>query len=388
MNESDEKTKRKFKHLMPIVYGFLGGLIAILIVLFLIVKQIIPLDIMNTEENKQQTPVTTEETRVNLSNETTDLTRLTKSVVGVINLQQRNARGKDEMAGTGSGIIYKKSADKAYIITNNHVIQNANEVEIELYNEERLEAKVIGADPLTDLAVLEIEGETIDEVATLGSSDDLTVGEDVVAIGNPLSLNFAGSVTRGIVSGLNRSVPIDTTGNQMADWVNEVIQTDAAINPGNSGGALVNKDGEVIGINSMKISQSEVEGIGFAIPIDTALPIIEALEKNGKVERPFIGISMIDLREVPPETQENIQIPEEIENGVIVTSIEPNSPAEEANIEPYDIITKINNESVESSLDLRKHLYTDTKPGETLDLELYRKGKKQQVTIKPTKSND
>lgn len=388
MNESDEKTKRKFKHLMPFVYGFLGGLIAILIVLFLIVKQIIPLDIMNTEENKQQTPVTTEETRVNLSNETTDLTRLTKSVVGVINLQQRNARGKDEMAGTGSGIIYKKSADKAYIITNNHVIQNANEVEIELYNEERLEAKVIGADPLTDLAVLEIEGETIDEVATLGSSDDLTVGEDVVAIGNPLSLNFAGSVTRGIVSGLNRSVPIDTTGNQMADWVNEVIQTDAAINPGNSGGALVNKDGEVIGINSMKISQSEVEGIGFAIPIDTALPIIEALEKNGKVERPFIGISMIDLREVPPETQENIQIPEEIENGVIVTSIEPNSPAEEANIEPYDIITKINNESVESSLDLRKHLYTDTKPGETLDLELYRKGKKQQVTIKPTKSND
>src|SRR5699024_8153323 len=241
----------------------------------------------------------------------------------------------------GSGIIYKKEDDKAYVVTNNHVVSDAEEVEVALDEDNKKDAKVLGTDELTDLAVLEIDGEDIDTVAKLGKSDDLEVGEDVIAIGNPLGVEFSGSVTKGIISGLERNIPVDTSGNNQPDWYSEVIQTDAAINPGNSGGALVNKDGEVIGINSMKIAQQAVEGIGFAIPMDAAEPIMEQLEKEGKVDRQFIGISTASLDEVPPQYQQKINLPDDVDSGMVVADIEQGSPADDAGLDQFDVITKI-----------------------------------------------
>lgn len=383
-----ERKKRLRGPLKSLLFGFIGGVLAVILFIFLNSNYNFDFSTNKTPKPSLQQNEKNVETRVNMSDEITDLSEVTKSVVGVVNLQQRSLWDQDELAGTGSGIIYKKSKKHAYIVTNNHVIEHANEVEIELYDQTRLKAKVIGTDALTDLAVLQVDGKKIEHIAELGASSELTVGEDVVAIGNPLSLNLAGSVTRGIVSGLNRSVPIDTNGDRIPDWVNEVIQTDAAINPGNSGGALVNKAGEVIGINSMKIAQQEVEGIGFAIPIDTALPIIDELEENGEVQRPYIGISMVDLNTVPIEQYNNMNIPTDIENGVVVAGVEPRSPADDAGIEKYDIITKINDHTVESYLDLRKYLYTDVKVGDQLDIELYRNGEKTKATLKLTKLND
>src|SRR5699024_7334813 len=162
---------------------------------------------------------------------------LEQAIVGVINKQQQNIWENGEDAGSGSGIIYKKEDGKAYVVTNNHVVQNAKQVEVDV-NGERVEAEVKGTDELNDLAVLEIDASNVEEVANLGTSEDLQVGETVIAIGNPLGMEFAGSVTKGIVSGLDRAVEIDTNGDGQADWVTEVLQTDAAINPANSGGAL------------------------------------------------------------------------------------------------------------------------------------------------------
>src|SRR5699024_9719012 len=297
-------------------------------------------------------------------------------------MQQENIWDPGQEAGSGSGIIYKKENGKAYIVTNNHVVENAKKVEVVLNDEEQVQANVLGTDTLTDLAVLEIDDEKVDVVADLGSSEDLSVGETVLAIGNPLGQEFYGSVTRGIISGLNRSVEVDTNGDRQPDWITEVIQTDTAINPGNSGGALVNTDGEVIGINSMKVAREAVEGIGFAIPIDSAIPIIEQLETDGEISRPYIGISTAAIDQVPMQYRNNIKLPEDIEEGMVVANVETGSHADQAGLQQFDVITKINGEEIASTLDLRKLLYNKTKIGDNVKLEFYRDGKQQEVELK------
>ena len=202
-------------------------------------------------------------------------------------------------AGTGSGVIYKKDGEYAYIVTNHHVVDQADMIEIVLNDDTNLEAELLGSDLFTDLAVLRVDGNEIDSTIEMGSSDNVKVGEPVIAIGNPLGHMFAGSVTQGIISGKQRTIPQDFNQDGRPDWQAEVIQTDAAINPGNSGGALINIEGQLIGINSMKISQTIAQGIGFAIPIDTARPIIEELEETGKVTRPYLGVEIYSLDEVP-----------------------------------------------------------------------------------------
>lgn len=298
-----------------------------------------------------------------------------EAVVGVNNLQQTDMWTETEAAGTGSGVIYKKEDGKAYVVTNNHVVEGAASVEVVMPDETTLEAKVLGTDPLTDLAVLEIDGSDVEHVISLGSSEDLSIGETAIAIGNPLGLEFAGSVTQGIISGLDRSVETDSDQDGTADWVSEVIQTDAAINPGNSGGALINSNGELIGINSMKIAQSAVEGIGFAIPVSYAQPIMEELETNGEVTRPFIGISAIPLNQVADQhRQESLNLTEEVENGVVIANVQDGSPADQAGIEKYDVITEINGEAIEDMLDLKQYLYAETIAGEEVDVTYYRDG--------------
>ncbi|API91690.1 serine protease [Virgibacillus pantothenticus] len=367
--------------------GISGGVVAVLIIAVLMFTNIIPINQGNGNgsasagEDKQAAEVvktlTSEDADV-----ATNIEETSKAVVGVINMQQQSIWTESQEAGTGSGIIYKKENGKAYVITNHHVVEGAEEVEVALnYSEKRLNAKVLGTDELTDLAVLEIDGDAITTVANMGSSSDLKVGENVMAIGNPLGMEFANTVTKGVISGLDRSVPIDTNGDRQADWVTEVIQTDAAINPGNSGGALVNEKGAVVGINSMKIARQEVEGIGFAIPVDAALPIVEQLEKNGEIERPLIGISTAAIEQVPPQYRAEIPLPEDVKGGMVIANVEEGSPADKAGLQQFDVITKINDHEVTSILELRKFLYSDASVGEEVNIEYYRGGKKETTKL-------
>ena len=287
------------------------------------------------------------------------------AVVGVnTKVQRQTIFGSTAMAsGSGSGIIL--SAD-GYIVTNNHVIEGANDITVTLSDGEEHPAVLIGADARTDLAVIKIEGENF-PTATLGISSELQVGELAIAIGNPLGNELAGSVTGGYISALNRSITVD-------DQEFNLIQTDAAINPGNSGGALVNNYGEVIGINSVKMAASGVEGIGFAIPIDEAKPIIDDLIANGYVKgRPVIGIMGRDVSE---QTAAYYDIPV----GIYVVETSPYSAAERAGIKPGDVIVAFDGVKVKTMDELNtekeKHL-----AGDTVELTVIREGKELKISL-------
>ncbi|MBQ1948047.1 MAG: trypsin-like peptidase domain-containing protein [Clostridia bacterium] len=268
--------------------------------------------------------------------------------------------------GSGSGIIISKDG---YIVTNNHVIADADRINITLASGDEYEASLVGTDAKTDLAVLKIEGNDL-PAAELGDSSSLAVGEPAIAIGNPLGQQFSGSVTAGIISSLNRKITIDGT-------TYNLIQTDAAINSGNSGGALVNSRGQIIGINSVKISASGVEGLGFAIPIDDAKPIIEDLLTHGYVRgRPSIGV---ELAELSPMIARYYQLP--LSYGLYVNAVTDNSGAKKAGLLPGDIITAAEGTEVISVAEL--NAIRDTKKvGETLSLSVYRD--KKTITIPVT----
>ena len=293
-------------------------------------------------------------------------------------------QGEGELveASTGSGVIYKIENNKAYIITNHHVVEDAERLDITLADGTKKEAKLVGSDIWTDLAVITVDTDGIDTAITFGDSDVLKQGETVIAIGNPLGLDFYGSVTVGVISGTDRAVPVDLDGDGTEDWQSEVLQTDAAINGGNSGGALVNVNGELIGINSMKIADEQVEGLGFAIPINTVIPIVEQLEANGQVKRPSMGISLMDLTEIPSFYQaQTLALPDGITTGVVVAEVVKGSAAEEAGMKQYDVIVEMDGQPIENSIDLRQHLYTETEVGDTLKVKVYRAGKEENLSL-------
>lgn len=338
-------------------------------------------------EQETATTTTSTENSENLSAEqtpieiTTDVTEAVDiaadAVVGVTNLQTvndwRTQSQESQAAGTGSGVIYKNENGVAYVVTNQHVIEGASEIEVTLSDGTKITAELVGSDIWTDLAVLQMEGEAVQTVAEFGDSDALKQGETVIAIGNPLGLEFSGSVTTGVVSGTERAVPVDINGDQTVDWQAEVLQTDAAINPGNSGGALINLAGQLVGINSMKIAQSSVEGIGFSIPINTAIPVISSLEESGEVNRPAMGVTLIDLLQVPRSHREQtLNLPEEVNSGVVVESVVPGSAAAAAGMQQYDVIVGMDGEEINNMLELRKHLYNEKQIGDTLNVSAYR----------------
>ncbi len=342
--------------------------------------------------------VTVSEQRVDVSSGVTDaVSAIDDAVVSVINLQQAaenpygwyggtksdEAPGEDDLqtVGTGSGAIYKVDGNKAYVFTNNHVIDGSDAVDVLLKDGTRVQAEVIGADVWTDLAVLSISSDDIDAVAEFGDSDNLKVGEPAVAIGSPLGTDFASSVTSGIVSAVNRAVPVDTDGDGTYDWEMTAIQTDAAINPGNSGGPLVNIAGQVIGINSMKISTSTVEGMGFAIPSNDAVDIINQLEKSGEITRPILGIGMVDLAMISQQQQDAVlNVPKDLTGGVVIAEVNSGSAAEAAGLAQNDIVVKFNGVDVTSGVELRKQIYS-TKVGDDVEVEYYRDGSLEKTTI-------
>jgi serine protease Do len=273
--------------------------------------------------------------------------------------------------GLGSGVIVSKDG---YILTNNHVVENADEVEVQLYGGQSSKAEIIGTDPRTDIAVLKIDSKNINErnVIALGNSNNLRVGELVLAIGSPLQENLAHSVSMGIVSAKERSIGIL---NESAGYEN-FIQTDAAINPGNSGGALVNMDGQLIGINSAIASRSGgSDGIGFAVPIDMAKSVMKSLIEHGKVVRAYLGIYGQDLNR-------NLARALDLDNsqGIIVNQVQEDTPAEEAGLKEGDVIKTLNGNTVHDYSNFRTQIATSN-PGDEITLGIVRDGNKQELTV-------
>lgn len=310
------------------------------------------------------------------------------AIVGVINMQKaqnlndllKGKSNKSQEAGVGSGVIYQKNNGSAYIVTNNHVIDGASEIKVQLHNSKQVDAKLIGKDALTDMAVLKINDSKGTKAIDFANSSKVKTGDSVFAMGNPLGLEFANSVTSGIISASERT--IDTQTSAGSNKVN-VLQTDAAINPGNSGGALVDINGNLVGINSMKIANEQVEGIGFAIPSNEVKVTIKELVENGKIERPSIGIGLLNVSEIPEQYKDQLKTSRK--DGVYIAKVEGNNGLKEG-----DIITQIDDKKVKEDTDVRSYLYANKKPGDTVNLTVERNGKEQniKVTLKEQKSSN
>ena len=289
------------------------------------------------------------------------------------------------LISTGSGFTYKIKGTKAFVMTNYHVISGATEIKVLFNNETEAIANVIGGESYSDIAVLSVEASKILQLASLGNTDDLKVGDTLFAIGAPEGSIFKGSVTKGVLSGKDRLVAISTSNNQTSDYYMKVLQTDTAINPGNSGGPLCNINGEVIGITNMKLVDSSVEGMGFAIPIEDALLYASALETGNKVKRPYMGLSILDIADSFYLWQQGITIDANIKSGVVVTNVEKLSPAYISGLKKGDVILQINNEKIESVAKFRYILYK-YKSGDKIKVTYIRDNQTKEVTIKLTNS--
>ena len=392
-----KKSSKAFKN------GFIGGLLGGAVA----VAGGVGIMAVTNPANQATTPATQpSQSQVETTNTSTGTkggTEITKvvaevknAVVSVINKQatsRNNLYGTQQTGGElataseGSGVIYKNENGYAYIVTNNHVIANSQELEVLLADGTREKAELVGSDQWTDLAVIRIPADKVSTVAEFANSDEVKAGQTAIAIGSPLGSEFATSVTQGIVSANNRPVPTDVDGDGQQDWIVNAIQTDAAINPGNSGGALINSAGQVIGINSMKISKSSVEGMGFAIPSNEVVNIINELEKNGKIVRPALGISMVNLSNVNSQAVNQLNLPKDVKSGVVVAEVSSKGSAKAAGLQPYDVIVEMDGQKVEGIQNLRKILYSH-KVGDKLEVTYYRNGQKQTTTVSLTETNN
>lgn len=402
-----EKKKRGFGWFRPLLGGVIGGSLALGIYTFTPLGDHDSQDTVKQSSSQQQTQSVTAKSTSSESSKSSSSSSsssafnsedsskisdmvedLSPAIVGITNLQaQSNSSlfgsdssgsssdsSEDTESGSGSGVIFKKENGKAYIITNNHVVEGASSLKVSLYDGTAVTAKLVGSDSLTDLAVLQISDDHVTKVASFGDSSDLRTGETVIAIGDPLGKDLSRTVTQGIISGVDRTVSMSTSAGQTS--IN-VIQTDAAINPGNSGGPLLNTDGKIVGINSMKISEDDVEGIGFAIPSNDVKPIAEELLSKGQIERPYIGVSMLDLEQVPQNYQEGTLglFGSQLNKGVYIREVASGSPAEKAGLKAEDIIISLKGKEIDTGSELRNILYKDANIGDTVEVKILRNGK-------------
>ena len=273
----------------------------------------------------------------------------------------------ENIIGTGSGFFYKKN-DMGYIITNNHVIEKSSIIKVINMNKEVYVAKLVGTDEYFDIAILSVDKEAVLQIANLGINSELNVGDTVFTVGSPLGSKYMGTVTKGILSGKDRMVNVSTS---RGNYMMEVLQTDAAINPGNSGGPLVNLSGDVIGVNSLKLVQDEIEGMGFAIPISLVNTILDRLEKGEVITRPIIGLEISDLNS-------EVLNRYKVNSGIYVNKVDSNYPAKFLKI--GDIITLIDDKEVENTSHFRYILYTH-KVGDTIKITYIRDGKTNNISI-------
>lgn len=396
--------KKILKPLSVILVGFIGGVAGTLLIL-----NMAGISINNVSGSSTKT--TTSKVSYSNTNDTTKaVEKVREAVVSVINYQSNSSsndlymqmfggnldnntnNGSDSdlsIASEGSGVIYKKDGNSAYVVTNNHVVDGASQIEIMLSDGTKVVGELVGTDTYSDIAVVKIASDKVTTVAEFANSDKITVGETAIAIGSPLGTDYANSVTQGIVSSLSRTVTMTNDDGETIST--NAIQTDAAINPGNSGGALINIEGQVIGINSSKISSTSdsgsgnsVEGMGFAIPANDVVKIINQLEANGKVIRPALGITMANLSDLSTTTISRLNIPTSVTSGIVVASVQSGMPAE-GTLKKYDVITAIDDKDVSSTTDLQSVLYGHS-TGDSIKVTFYRGTDKKTETIKLTKT--
>ena len=275
----------------------------------------------------------------------------------------------DKSNGIGSGFIYNNDG---YIMTNSHVIEGASNIKVMLMSGDAVDATIIGDDEYADIAVIKIDKKYVTKVATLGSSESINVGDTVFTIGSPISSEYYGTVTRGILSGKNRLVNVTVESSN--DWIMNVMQTDAAINPGNSGGPLCNANGDVIGINSMKLVQSQVEGMGFAIPIEDAISYANMIVNGEKIKRSYLGLKMVNVSSTYNFANEDIKIDSKVISGVAIIEILKDGPCNNTGLKKGDVITKIGDYKIKTVAELRYHLYK-YKPNDKINIVVNRNGK-------------
>ena len=374
--------------LLVILISFFSGLLGSLAVLQFNQKQ----------GSGEQNSAAVTQTAVNNKNSTTQaVDKVKDAVVSIITYSgnsQSSFVGSDDtdtdsnteqINSEGSGVIYKKDGDDAYLVTNTHVISGAKKVDVRLADGTKVPGEIVGSDTYSDIAVVKISSEKVSTVAEFGDSSQLAVGEIAIAIGSPLGSEYANTVTQGIVSSLNRHVSLKSEDGQAIST--NAIQTDTAINPGNSGGPLINIQGQVIGITSSKIASNggtSVEGLGFAIPANDVKNIIKQLEKDGKVTRPALGIHMVNLTNLSTADLQKLKLPDNVTSGVVVRSVQTNMPAN-GHLQRFDVITKVDDKAISSTTELQSALYSHS-IGDSMTVTYYRNGKEETTKIKLDKS--
>lgn len=289
---------------------------------------------------------------------------------------------QNQKAGSGSGFVYKKDDKYGYILTNYHVVSGSSSLKVIDMNGKTIDAVYLGGDSYADIAVIRIDASKVLDIASIGESTKSKLGDTVFTVGTPVDTEYMGSVTKGIVSGENRTVTVSTTN---GSYMMEVLQTDASINPGNSGGPLVNINGEVIGITSMKLVTDSIEGMGFAIPIEIAMSSVDKLEAGEKIARPYLGVSLYDIGSMSLYFRNDIKIPNNVTSGAVVAAVEENSDAANGKLTVGDIIQELDGTKVKSTAHFKFLLYKHS-VGDTIKLKVNNNGKEKNLSIKLTKT--
>lgn len=284
----------------------------------------------------------------------------------------------------GSGVVYKKVGDSIFIMTNAHVVGDKKEQKITYGNNDYSIGKVIGVDKFSDIAVIKAKVKSDSDVKAIkmGDSSTLVLGEPIIVVGNPLGVDFKGSVSEGIVSGLNRHVPVDIDKDDKFDVLMSAFQMDAPVNPGNSGGGVIDKNGKLVGIASLKIDMDNVEGIAFAIPVNDAESIAKQLEAKGEVIYPNTGVELANIADIDDTTRQSISLPDDVKNGVLIGNVKADSIGEKSGLQKNDVIVELDGKEVEDNLRYRQIIFSHKDDLKTLTAKVYRDGKVRDINIK------
>ncbi|HDD6230150.1 TPA: trypsin-like peptidase domain-containing protein [Staphylococcus aureus] len=355
----------------------LMGIIILIVILNAIFNNVNKNDRMNDNNDTDAQKYTT--TMKNANN-------TVKSVVTVENETSKDSslpKDKASQDEVGSGVVYKKSGDTLYIVTNAHVVGDKENQKITFSNNKSVVGKVLGKDKWSDLAVVKATSSdsSVKEIA-IGDSNNLVLGEPILVVGNPLGVDFKGTVTEGIISGLNRNVPIDFDKDNKYDMLMKAFQIDASVNPGNSGGAVVNREGKLIGVVAAKISMPNVENMSFAIPVNEVQKIVKGLETKGKIDYPDVGVKMKNIASLNSFERQAVKLPGKVENGVVVDQVDNNGLADQSGLKKGDVITELDGKLLEDDLRFRQIIFSHKDDLKSITAKIYRDGKEKEINIK------
>lgn len=355
----------------------LMGIIILIVILNAIFNNVNKNDRMNDNNDADAQKYTT--TMKNANN-------TVKSVVTVENETSKDSslpKDKASQDEVGSGVVYKKSGDTLYIVTNAHVVGDKENQKITFSNNKSVVGKVLGKDKWSDLAVVKATSSdsSVKEIA-IGDSNNLVLGEPILVVGNPLGVDFKGTVTEGIISGLNRNVLIDFDKDNKYDMLMKAFQIDASVNPGNSGGAVVNREGKLIGVVAAKISMPNVENMSFAIPVNEVQKIVKDLETKGKIDYPDVGVKMKNIASLNSFERQAVKLPGKVKNGVVVDQVDNNGLADQSSLKKGDVITELDGKLLEDDLRFRQIIFSHKDDLKSITAKIYRDGKEKEINIK------